>query len=158
MSPGCPGLCAAQAAPALGLSQAGEHSPVRCGFSSAPSATCCFVWDEAPRLHRHWGRVQGQHRDRGQPGHRSLQGPSASLGTDSFGDNKSPRKTAELGTKGIKRSLWADFEEKTYENKLRWIQSQVGRGYQHQSVLPPKEGEESPTNTITNLLTRDPEQ
>lgn len=79
------------------------------------------------------------------------------IGSDSSGDNKNPRKTAELGTKGIKRSLWADFEEKTYENKLRWTQSQVGRGYQYHCVPPAKEGEETPTNTITNLLTRDPE-
>lgn len=142
--------------PGAALSQAGEHVLVWSSFSSAHSARSCFGWGEAPWLHRCWSRVQGQHRDRAQPGHRSLQGPSASSGTDSSGDNKIPRKTAELGTKGIKRSLWADFEDKTYKNKLRWTQGQVGRVYQHQCVPPPEEEEESPTNTITNVPARDP--
>lgn len=117
--------------PGADLLPAGEHSPVWCSFSSAHGARSCFLWGEAPWLHRHWGRVQGYRRDRGQPGHRSLQGPSASSATETSGDSKNPRKTAELGTKGIKRSLWAEFEEKTYENQLRWTQSWVGRGYQH---------------------------
>lgn len=158
MSPGSPGLCPAQATAALGQLSHKQESTSCFGAASLQLTVpgVIFGGGEAPWLHRCWGRAQGQHRDRGQPGHRSPQGPSASSGTDSSGDNKIPRKTAELGSKRTKRSLWADFEEKTCKNKLRWTQGQLGRGYHHQCVPLPEAEEETPTDTITNLPAREP--